>query len=516
MKSAQDVSVTPSRRAHRPPALLLERDGPRWRIRSGRPADFGFDPHDLGPLQEILSALLIGRDSEYSASWPMVMLPTGRPVQIHYHLDSSGSQFFLTDASACYEDLLESQQRANEVALAHLQQTRLIEQLKAANAALESRERQLQETQTFQRRLLAALAHDIGTPLTSIIGYAELVGRAADRDSDTARALRAIQRSARVLKDTADNLLELGRTGQVAERAPEALDLADMVADIRSMIEPLAAAKRLRFDCQLQDLATTPPVLERLKVNRILVNLLSNAIRYTAHGRVDAQIQWDGQSLRLLVRDTGIGIRPEFQKRVFEPLNEGAQQGRKGSGLGLSIVRDLVQSMGGELSLESTEGRGTCFEICLPPQEAPISEPAAALADSWPTAPLGNARALVLDDDPTLGELLSWVLRDAGYAAEAVQDVDTALQRILESQPGLVISDLEVGGDTGLRLFEHLRLAGYDGVALLMSGHDTPGLRRTALRAGASAYLPKPLDLRRLHQWLTRVLPRPGMPTHTG
>lgn len=509
MKSVQDADVTQPGRAHRPPALLLERDGPRWRVRSGRPADFGFDPHKLDSLHELLSALLVGRDSEYNASWPMVMLPTGRPVQIHYHLDSTGSQFFLTDARACYDDLLESQQRANEVALAHLQQTRLIEQLKAANAALESRERQLQETQAFQRRLLAALAHDIGTPLTSIIGYAELVGRASDRDSDTGRALRAIQRSARVLKDTADNLLELGRTGQVAERPPESLDLADMVSDIRSMIEPLAAAKRLGFDCQLQQPCSVPPVLERLKVNRILVNLLSNAIRYTVHGRVDALIQWDGQSLRLVVRDTGIGIRSEFQKRVFEPLNEGAQQGRKGSGLGLSIVRDLVQSMGGELSLESAEGRGTCVEIRLPPKEAPSE----AVADSWPTATLINARALVLDDDPMLGELLSWVLRDAGYVADAVQDVDTALQRVLESRPGLVISDLEVGGDTGLRLFEHLRLAGYDGVVVLMSGHDTPGLRRSALRAGASVYLTKPLDLRRLQQWLTRVLPRPGKAT---
>lgn len=507
MKFEPKASGVPTDRPRRPPSLVVEADGTRWRLHSGVPADFGYELHNLDELGELLAALLVGRDSEPSASWPLIQLPNGRPVQIHLDRDSGGSRFHLTDASACYDDLRESQQRANEISLAHLQQSRLIEQLQAANAALAARERQLQEAQAFQRRLLAALAHDIGTPLTSIIGYAELVGRASSGDPETAQALRAIQRSAHVLKDTAGNLLELARTGQIRDSAAEAMDLEDLVADIRSLIEPLAAAKRLQFELHLAQLAPEPPVLDRLKVNRILVNLLTNAVRYTARGRVDAEVRWDGQHLQLAVRDTGIGIRPEFQQRVFEPLNDGAQQGRKGSGLGLSIVRELVQSLGGELHMASTEGQGTRFDLRLP-SAARADAPPRPIADDWPSTRLGNARALVLDDDPILGELLTWLLRDAGYQAESVQDVDSALERILETQHGLVISDLEVGGDTGLRLLERLRLAGYAGVAILMSGHDTPGLRRSALRAGADVYLSKPLDLRRLHQWLTRVAPR--------
>ncbi|MCU0755460.1 MAG: ATP-binding protein [Xanthomonadales bacterium] len=494
----------PDDRSRRAP-LIFERAGSTWLLRGGHLPDYGYNAQSQEQLGELLDALLVGQTQEQSASWPLVMLPTGRPV--HAHWTPVGGYMELSDESVCYDQLYDSQQRANKVSLENTTLTRLIDQLMAAKAALEAREQELHRAQAFQRRLLAALAHDIGTPLTSIIGYTEVLGRAARPEPATQPAVQAIQRSARVLKDTTDNLLELARTGQLADRAPEPLDLADLHADIHSMIEPLAAAKRLHFDFQLHARAVQPPLLPPLKVNRILTNLLSNAVRYTTQGGVHAEIRWDGQTLLLVVADTGIGIHQDYHARVFEPLNDGAQFGRKGSGLGLSIVRDLVQSLNGELSMDSAEGRGTRFEVRLPPIAGAQIEPPTSVADDWPLVRLRNTRALVLDDDPMIGDLLTWVLKDAGYAAEPFQDMDAAIRHVRESDTALVISDLELGADSGLAFFERLRLAGYLGVAILMSGHDTPGLRRAARRAGADGYLPKPLNLRRLRQWLARIAP---------
>lgn len=192
---------------------------------------------------------------------------------------------------------------------------------------------------------------------------------------------------------------------------------------------------------------------------------------------------------------------------MFEPLNRGAQQGREGAGLGLSIVRQLVDAMGGRLELKSAVGVGTRIEIRLP------EEPRAAANDTTPAVPgepaltLASRRVLIVDDDPDICELLLWSLREIGYEAEILNDAGKVLARVDALDPGLIVMDVDLGLRSGLVVTQELRLNGYRGAIVVFSGAADQRTRRAAERAGADAFLPKPLDLTRFHDWMKRLLP---------
>lgn len=290
--------------------------------------------------------------------------------------------------------------------------------------------------------------------------------------------------------------------------ATRAFDLFALAADMDEMIRPMTEGKGLALIVSAQSTVERLPVYDDIKLRQILVNLLSNAVRYTRQGRVSAELQFDGQRLSMVVADTGIGIAPEFQQHVFEPLNRGAQQGRDGAGLGLWIVRQLVLRMGGEISLHSVPGVGTRIAVTLP--EAPAEAPAepVAVAEEAPPVNLANRRVLVVDDDPDICQLLLWSLRETGYEPEAIADADQAVERVRANVPGMVIVDVELGTRSGLALTQELRLAGYKGTIVVFSGAVDTRIRQSARRAGADAFLPKPLDLKRMLDWLRSQLPQ--------
>jgi len=312
------------------------------------------------------------------------------------------------------------------------------------------------------------------------------------------------------LKALAENLLELARSGHVEANALQRREFAldELVADVDAIVRPMADGKDLALEVAAHANTSAAPCFDPVKLHQVLLNLLSNAVRYTpAGGRVEARIEWDGQELRMTVADTGIGIAPEYQQRVFEPLNRGAQQGKEGAGLGLSIVRQLVDSMGGRIALESAVGVGTRVEVRLPQAPAgPAGEPVPAVPGE-PELKLANRRVLIVDDDPDICELLLWSLRDAGYEPEILHDPAHALERVRALDPGLAIIDVDLGLRSGLAVTQELRLAGYHGAVVVFSGAADHRTRRAAERAGADGFLAKPLEMGRFVDWMKRLLP---------
>lgn len=476
----------------------------------GNPEHYGYLGNDVAPLLRLAADMLIGADASQHAFWPLVHLAQGHHVALHWVPDEPCAHVIITDSDLCNAELAERQQTANDLALAGIEKSRTIKELKRVRLELEEREHLLAETQAFQRRLIDTLAHDLRTPLMSISGYAALLEPYLKENTPLQRALGAIQRNAVYLKTLAENLLELARSGHIEATAllRREFGLDELIADIDAIVRPMADGKGLTLAVQAQAEVAHAPCYDPVKIHQVLLNLLGNSVRYTpTGGRVEASLHWDGGELRLTVTDTGIGIAPEYQQRVFEPLNRGAQQGKEGAGLGLSIVRQLVDSMGGSIALQSAVGVGTRVEVRLPQAPPSAGGEAAPSAQGEPELKLANRRVLIIDDDPDICELLLWSLREAGYAPEILHDPAHALERVRVLEPGLAIIDVDLGLRSGLAVTQELRLAGFRGAIVVFSGAADHRTRRAAERAGADGFLAKPLEMGRFVDWMKRLIP---------
>ncbi|HEX8692232.1 MAG TPA: ATP-binding protein [Longimicrobium sp.] len=231
-----------------------------------------------------------------------------------------------------------------------------------------------QEASRAKSEFLAVMSHELRTPLNAITGYADLLqaGLAGPLNSRQREQLDRIVASARHLVGVIEEILTFSRMEAGHERAHlEAVDLREMVRETALLLEPLAREKGLGFEVRLQEepaRVETDPV----KVRQVLRNLVTNAVKFTDHGRVVIEGAREGARHLVRVADSGVGIAPENRERVFEPFWQVEQSNRRevgGTGLGLAVARGLAEMLGGELRLESTPGRGSTFTLALPASE---------------------------------------------------------------------------------------------------------------------------------------------------
>ncbi|MBC1238436.1 HAMP domain-containing histidine kinase [Nostoc sp. 2RC] len=252
-----------------------------------------------------------------------------------------------------------------------------LEELKQLQSQLRLTNQELTRLVRASKESLSHLAHELKTPLTSIIGYADLFLRQQRQQpelKDTYTNLESIERvlkSGRLLVQLINDTLEISRygAGQMKLQSTQ-IDVRSLINSVREMIEPLVAAKELSLVVEC-DRAPNEVIIDPLRFQQILTNLLSNAIRYTESGSIHlhcwriSQQQW-----AISVTDTGIGISPDVQTQIFNPyfreLTAPKVQSSDGTGLGLAIVSQLVQLMHGEIQVDSQLGKGSTFTVILP------------------------------------------------------------------------------------------------------------------------------------------------------
>jgi PAS domain S-box-containing protein len=262
------------------------------------------------------------------------------------------------------EDLSLAEDLASRMAVA-VEQARLYQQAQEASQAKSS--------------FLATISHELRTPLNAIIGYAELLllGIPEAVPSEAAKQVGRIRAASRHLLSLIEELLSFSRIEAGSECIyVEELNAPDLARDAAALVEPLAAAKGLAFHV---DVPAALPVLESDpgKVRQILVNLLSNAVKFTQQGEVALSAYSEGGRVAFVVRDTGVGIPREYQERVFEAfwqVRYPTMYHTGGTGLGLSVSRQLARMLGGDLSVESEAGRGSTFTVWLPVRERKTRE----------------------------------------------------------------------------------------------------------------------------------------------
>lgn len=297
------------------------------------------------------------------------------------------------------------------------------------------------------------MTHELRSPLNSILGYTQVLLRNLQVQGWIREAVETMQHSGQHMHALIDGSLELARieAGRVRlELAP--LPLPRLVDDVAAMLQPQAQAKGLRFEVQV--LGTMPAWIrgDAKRLRQILINLLANAVRFTDHGLVLLRLDFRRHVARIDVVDTGIGIAPQDQARIFLPFERGSagrRSGGSGTGLGLTITHLLTELMGGELSVESRPGQGSTFTVRVYLPEAPHEPGRTVHDDAAAVRPVigylaPRRRLLVVDDQPLQRQLLAALLMPLGFEVLEAASGRECLEVVEHSHCDAVLLDIQM------------------------------------------------------------------------
>jgi signal transduction histidine kinase/DNA-binding response OmpR family regulator len=367
---------------------------------------------------------------------------------------------------------------------------------------------------------LASMSHELRTPMNAIIGYSEmLIEEAADSEAQAfVPDLEKILSASRHLLGLINSILDLSKveTGKM-DLYLETFQVDAVVADVVSTIQPLVRKNGNTLEVQV-DGDVGKMRADLTKVRQSLFNLLSNACKFTKDGRITLAVSRRNadlaDSILFIVSDTGIGMTDEQLSKLFQAFTQAdASTSRKfgGSGLGLVITRQFCQLMGGDVSVESELGRGTAFTIRLPAVvSSPAQEPAPTEVTGDATGPTAG-RVLVIDDDPTVGDLIQRFLGREGFQVVTAAGGEEGLRLAAETRPDVITLDALMPGVDGWTVLSRLKsdpgLAAIPVVMLTILDDKNLGFS-----LGASDFLTKPIERNVLVATLNRVASRPSGP----
>ena len=348
---------------------------------------------------------------------------------------------------------------------------------------------------------LAALSHELRTPLNAIVGWSQLLKqRVAGGDPDVVSGINAIDRNARVQAQLIADLLDVARVASgKLQIERQWFDPADEIAMALENVQPAARARDIAVDVTLEGLRE-PVLWDPARFQQVVWNLLDNAVKFSPDGgRVRIRLRQTESELELSVSDEGRGISPEFLPHVFEPFRQehaGTKRGHGGLGLGLAIVRHLVEAHDGSITAASAgDQHGSTFTVRLP-RQATQREAVPATPIAPPLPSLRGVRALVVEDDFDARILIRRMLEGAGAEVTDVSDVDTAIACLDVVRPSLVVSDIAIPHQDGYDLIRRIRERHQGDVlpAIALTAFARDEDRSKALDAGYQAHLAKPID----------------------
>jgi PAS domain S-box-containing protein len=363
--------------------------------------------------------------------------------------------------------------------------------------------RQAEALNRTKDELLATVSHELRTPLNSIFGWARMLQSTHMNEAARTRAINAIVRSASAQARLIEDLVDLSRivTGQMRLDF-EPMDLNAVIEAAIDSVRPAADAKGIVLATALdRSIGLMEGAPDRLQ--QVMWNLVMNSVKFTPRGgRIDVAVRRGDGTVDMVVSDTGEGIAPEVLLHVFEPFRQedsSSTRAHGGLGLGLTLVRQLVEHHGGTVRADSPgKGRGATFTVTLPLTAPRLdSRRRSALRPGSPLATLEGVRVLVVDDDAESLDMAATMLRDAGADVRTASSAFRAQELIDSWRPGVVLTDLAMPGEDGFALLLAMRtaFAGRGEVPVIaITAYGSPERQARALEAGFDRYLTKPID----------------------
>ena len=512
-------------------------------IASNRPELIGQDTTASPPVQEIRSAglaeKLMPTHGWNGSGCYFGMYSHGRSFDLYAYTDEKTvfreSLTRVLTALVCYILLVSVLQMLRRRSVQEMEQQKK-EQEKKYQTQLEEQNRKLEialqhegAANRAKREFLFNMSHDIRTPMNAIIGFTSLAATHIDNREQVLDYLKKISTSSQHLLSLINDVLDMSRIESGKVKIEEkAVHLPDLVHDVRSIIQPNVAAKRLSLFIDTMDIEDEDIITDPLRLNQILLNILSNAIKFTpTGGMISIRIaQKNGAPkgcvcYEFRIKDNGIGMSEEFQKHIFEEFSReesSTVSGIQGTGLGMSITKNIVDLMGGTIAIESEPGKGSEFivDLCFARCEQKVEQ--------RQLPQLEGLRALVADDDTDTCLSVSTMLSKIGMRPEwTISGKEAVIRTKYAVEQGdefsVYIIDWLIPDMNGIEIVRQIRkVIGNRCPIIILTAYDWADIEDEARAAGVTAFCEKPLFLSELRRVLAepfRAEPasKPAQPT---
>ena len=499
-------------------------------IASNRPELIGQDTTASPPVQEIrntgLAEKLTPTHGWNGSGCYFGMYSHGRSFDLYAYTDEKTvfheSLTLVLTALVCYILLVSVLQMLRRRSVQEMEQQKK-EQEKKYQIQLEEQNRKLEialqhegAANRAKREFLFNMSHDIRTPMNAIIGFTSLAATHIDNREQVLDYLKKISTSSQHLLSLINDVLDMSRIESGKVKIEEkAVHLPDLVHDVRSIIQPNVAAKRLSLFIDTMDIEDEDIITDPLRLNQILLNILSNAIKFTpTGGMISIRIaQKNGAPkgcvcYEFRIKDNGIGMSEEFQKHIFEEFSReesSTVSGIQGTGLGMSITKNIVDLMGGTIALTSEPGKGTEFIVTL------CFTRSGQKAEPKQLPQLEGLRALVADDDTNTCLNVSTMLSKIGMRPEwTISGKEAVIRTKYAVEQGdefsVYIIDWLIPDMNGIEIVRQIRkVIGNRCPIIILTAYDWADIEDEARAAGVTAFCEKPLFLSELR----RVLAEP-------
>ena len=394
-----------------------------------------------------------------------------------------------------------------------------------------------EEANRAKSNFLSNMSHDIRTPMNAILGFTLLAQEHVEEKEEVQGYLEKISSAGKHLLSLINDILDMSRieSGKISIQEDE-VSLRDVIQEVRNLIQPMAEAQAQNFDIHV-DITNNYVFCDKLRLNQVLINLLGNAIKFTpAKGNISLDIRQEmvappGYGVYIFrVKDTGIGIAPEFHDKIFEAFEREKateQSGIQGTGLGLAITKNIVRLMGGKISVESELGKGTEFIVKVvfllqdvaddeglqEEQRMQIEAQERAQEEKERRALFTNRKLLLVEDNELNRQIARILLKEQGFILEEAVNGQEAVERIKASKEGefdFILMDIQMPVMNGYEATKEIRalpnriLANIPILAMTANAFDEE--KKKALSCGMNGHITKPIDVNILFKTIEGIL----------
>lgn len=429
-----------------------------------------------------LFPFLVGIDPVTEKEFPYIEMPNGVIVDAFIKPTSAGYDVVLIDMAIQRDKHQQVQQIANVVSLQK-------DEISAENEA--------------KSKFISTFSHELKTPLSSILGYSELLTDESTDGKNISAHANAIHRNGIYLLNLINNVLEQGRADiQQTTISTSPIKLSDLLDSVSYLVQPLADKKKLNFSIHYGCPEDFVLVLDEQHLCQVLVNLVTNSIKFSQEGFITIEVTYTDNELEFVVSDTGIGIPDDELATIMQPFGRAKHTRHiEGAGIGLSLSNTLVTLMGGQLSIQSKLGEGTAVTVRVPTTNAVVASDL-----NGDVQVSDNKQVLLAEDDEDLVPLIGYYLEEAGYEVLVAMSQDELRAELKNHQPAIILMDHNFREADGIELTKELFNNSFSGKIIMLTASSGEAIVKQAMSAGCSDFITKPIDREKLINTLAEHL----------